>query len=191
MVPPVPITATLGREDVMSLPSVWIENSEGVAQSFQFTGLWKLDAMFLQLTICSASGRPLEEQPAKHVLRAELQTAPKGVGATLLVSKPTLFGKRPAHSAVGFSLPRPETGLRQILTHSLPMGRLSAGRVDLHQYEGADVIECPKHTFASWSARIHLDRPETKLAHGMQTPASVGEKCLALKSLRLKIEFGA
>src|SRR4030081_566472 len=81
MVPPVPITATLGREDVMSLPSVWIENSEGVAQSFQFAGLWKLDAMFLQLTICSASGRPLEEQPAKHVLRAELQTAPKGVGA--------------------------------------------------------------------------------------------------------------
>src|ERR1700736_588129 len=40
------------------LPFVWIENPEGEAQSFQFTGLRKLDAVFLQFTIGSASRRP-------------------------------------------------------------------------------------------------------------------------------------
>src|ERR1700738_1137297 len=40
------------------LPFVWLQNSERVAQSFTSMGRRKLDAMFLQFTIRSASRRP-------------------------------------------------------------------------------------------------------------------------------------
>jgi hypothetical protein len=57
IVPPVPITATLGREDVMYRSwFVWIENSKTVDQLSQFTGKRKLDAIFLRVTIWSAPG---------------------------------------------------------------------------------------------------------------------------------------
>jgi hypothetical protein len=70
---------------------------------------------------------------------------------------------RPSHA---------ETGLRQILPHRLPTWRLSAGNVNVVQYEGPDVIERPEHAFAARRAYIHPDRLKNKLAHGMQTPAN-------------------
>jgi hypothetical protein len=43
----------------------------------------------------------------------------------------------------------------------------------MNQYEGADVIERPKHAFAPRGTGIHPDRLKIKLAHGIQTPRNV------------------
>ena len=60
IVPPVPITATLGREDAMYRSwLVWIENFKAADQLSQFTGKRKLDAIFASYnTVCA--DRPRE-----------------------------------------------------------------------------------------------------------------------------------
>src|ERR1700682_3298768 len=67
------------------LPFVWIENAEGVAQSFSVHGAAEVRCHVFAIYNTLRVPTTFEEQPVKHVLSGEFQTAPKGIGAADLL----------------------------------------------------------------------------------------------------------